>query len=168
VRRAACDPDIAQVNVFGFRDDVARTGFQAGLYRVDGSVRPAAEAIRTAIEEQACEIGTASVWRPTRSVLGAKTPRVVVAGRRIEVRLAAAEGAAARVCLLPGAHTLSSARRVLAARTAPTGTCATGVVQPRRRTTVRLVRFTGPKTVAVRLTAEANPARETTAVRPLP
>jgi hypothetical protein len=168
VRRAACDPDIAQVNVFGFRDDVARTGFQAGLYRVDGSVRPAAEAIRTAIEEQACEIGSASVWRPTRSVLGAKAPRVVVAGRRIEVRLAAAEGAAARVCLLPGAHTLSSARRVLAARTAPTGTCATGVVQPRRRTTVRLVRFTGPKTVAVRLTAEANPARETTAVRPLP
>ena len=37
VRRAACDPDVAQVNVFGFRDDALRTGFQAGLFRADGS-----------------------------------------------------------------------------------------------------------------------------------
>ena len=37
VRRAACDPDVAQVNIFGFRDDALRTGFQAGLFRVDGS-----------------------------------------------------------------------------------------------------------------------------------
>jgi hypothetical protein len=37
LRRAACDPDIAQVNVFGFRDDRLRTGFQAGLYRLDGT-----------------------------------------------------------------------------------------------------------------------------------
>ena len=45
VRRAACDQDIAQVNVFGFRDDALRTGFQAGLYRVDGSARPAAAGV---------------------------------------------------------------------------------------------------------------------------
>ena len=45
VRRAACDPDIAQVNIFGFRDDAARAGFQAGLHRVDGTARPSADAV---------------------------------------------------------------------------------------------------------------------------
>jgi hypothetical protein len=164
VRRAACDPDIAQVNVFGFRDDALRSGFQAGLYRADGTARPAAEAVRAAIEDDACTVGSPS-WRPTHSVLGAKAPRVDVVGGEIEVRLATAEGAAARVCLLRGAHTLSSARRVLAGRTSAPAACATAVVQPKRRTTMRMFRGPGPQTVAVRLTAEANPARVLTAVR---
>jgi hypothetical protein len=164
VRRAACDPDIAQVNVFGFRDDALRSGFQAGLYRADGSARPAAEAVRAAIDDGACTVGSTS-WRPTHSVLGAKAPRVEVVGGDVEVRLAAAEGAAARVCLLRGAHTLSSARRLFAGRTAAATTCATGVVQPKRRMTVRIVRSPGAQTVAVRLTAEANSARVLTVVR---
>ena len=40
VRQAACDPAVAEVNFFGFHDDGLRTGFQAGLYRADGSPRP--------------------------------------------------------------------------------------------------------------------------------
>ena len=31
VRTAACDPDVAELSFFGFRDDGLRTGFQAGL-----------------------------------------------------------------------------------------------------------------------------------------
>jgi hypothetical protein len=166
VRRAACDPDIAQVNVFGFRDDVLRTGFQAGLYRADGSPRPSADAVRAAIAESGCA-GSTVQWRPTRAVLGAKAPRVKVAGQRIEVGLAADEGATARVCLLRGAHTLSSARRMLAGRLRATGACATRVVEPRRSTTVRLVRVAGPQTVAIKLAAEANAFRATTVVRRL-
>ncbi|CAN5300890.1 hypothetical protein BH09ACT13_BH09ACT13_04450 [soil metagenome] len=42
IRRASCDSDIAEVSFFGFRDDGARSGFQAALQRLDGSSRPAA------------------------------------------------------------------------------------------------------------------------------
>jgi hypothetical protein len=163
LRRAACDADIAQVNVFGFRDDVLRTGFQAGLYRADGSERPSAVAVRTAMESDCA--GAMSRWRPTRAVVGAKAPRVRVAGGGIEVAVAAAEGASARVCLLRGSHTLASARRLLASRRAVTGACTTGVVQPRRPTTLRLRRPAGSRTLAIRLASEANPSRATTTVR---
>ena len=49
IREAACDPDVASVSFFGFRDDGLRTGFQAGLERADGSVRPAEAAVQAAI-----------------------------------------------------------------------------------------------------------------------
>ena len=42
IREAACDPDVASLSFFGFRDDGLRTGFQAGLERADGSARPSA------------------------------------------------------------------------------------------------------------------------------
>ena len=49
IREAACDPDVASVSFFGFRDDGLRTGFQAGLARADGSARPSAAAVQAAI-----------------------------------------------------------------------------------------------------------------------
>ncbi|WP_325113840.1 hypothetical protein [Gaiella sp.] len=165
VRRAACDPDIAQVNVFGFRDDRARTGFQAGLHRLDGTPRPAADAVRAAVSDGGCAGRSSRPWRPARAVLGARRPGVRVGTDDIAVELKAAEAASARVCLLPGAHTLSSAKRVLAARKPQTGTCASGRVPQNRRTTVRVGRLVGPHTLAVRLSAETNPARATTTVR---
>ena len=109
VRRATCDPDIAQVNIFGFRDDAARAGFQAGLYRLDGTPRASAGAVRDALAEQpTC---TESAWKPARAVLGAVRPRVTLAKGRLQVELTAAEGATARACLIPGSHTLATARR---------------------------------------------------------
>jgi hypothetical protein len=80
VRRAGCDPDVAQVNVFGFRDDALRTGFQAGLFRVDGTARPSADSVRDAAAEPGCATEAGKAWRPARTVLGAKRP-VVPAGR---------------------------------------------------------------------------------------
>jgi hypothetical protein len=163
VRRAACDPDVAQVNIFGFRDDAARSGFQAGLYRVDGTMRPSADAVRSALlGPTSC---TTSGWRPARAVLGARRPRVVAAGQELRVAVTAAEGAVARVCLLRGTHTLAAARRVLASRRALAGTCVRGAVQANRVATLRLGRGAGAHTLAVRLSAETNPARATTAVR---
>jgi hypothetical protein len=167
LRRAACDPDIAQVNVFGFRDDRLRTGFQAGLYRLDGTPRPAADAVRTAVSDGGCAGRAGAPWRPAGAVLGAKRPVVKVTAGSIAVELRTAEAASARLCLLPGDHTLSSAKRVLAARKIRTGTCASGPVSHNRRTTVRLRRPVGPHTLAVRLSAETNPARATTTVRPV-
>ena len=129
-RRAACDPDIDQVNVFGFRDDASRAGFQAGLYRVDGTARPSAEAVRAALAEPtAC---MESTWTPLRTVVGARRPRVVVAHDSIGVEVTAAEGATARACVLRGSHTLASVRRGLASRAAAGGLCVTAAVQANR------------------------------------
>lgn len=167
LRRAACDPDIAQVNVFGFRDDVLRTGFQAALYRADGTARSAAFAVQSAIENGACSTGILP-WNPLRAVLGARRPRLRVLDDRIEVAVRAAEGASARVCLIPGTHTLSTARRVLAARSARAGTCTGGTVHPNRATTLTISRLAGRQTLAVRLAAETNTARYSTVVQVVP
>jgi len=166
VRRAACDPDVAQVNVFGFRDDALRTGFQAGLFRADGSPRPAADAVRGAVAEPGCATGAGATWRPSKTVLGAKPPVVKISPTAVTVDVTAVEAASARVCLLPGSHTLSSARRMLAGRAEPVG-CTTAAVTQNRWASVRLPRLTGRVTVAVRLAAETNPARSTTVVRPV-
>ena len=166
VRLAACDPDVAQVNVFGFRDDALRTGFQAGLFRLDGTARPSADAVRAAVAEPGCATVAGKAWRPSRSVLGARRPVVRVTPTAIEVDVSPIEAASARICLLTGAHTVSSATRLLAARRVPTG-CTTRSVVQNRRTSVRLARDAGPVTVAVRLAAETNPARSVTVVRPI-
>jgi hypothetical protein len=165
VQRAACDPDVAQVNVFGFRDDALRTGFQAGLLRVDGSARPAADAVRAAIAGPGCAAAGVA-WRPARAVLGAGRPLVTLGRDAVSVAVTAVEAASARVCLLPGAQGVSSARRALAARS-PAAACATTVVTQDRWATVRLPRPAGRSTVAVRLAAETNPARSTVVVRPV-
>lgn len=162
VRAAECDADIAAVNLFGFRDDGLRTGFQAGLVRADGATRPALAAVRDAIAAPGCVSPVR--WRPLRSVLGAAQPVLRIGSRGVAVGVTAAEGAVARACVLAGAHTLSSARRVLASATA-VDRCASGRVDANRRTTLRLRRVAGPQTVAVRLSAEANPARSNTVVR---
>ena len=166
VRRAACDPDVAQVNVFGFRDDALRTGFQAGLFRVDGTARPSADAVRDAAAERGCATGGGKAWRPAKTVLGAKRPVVEVTRTAVKVDVTAIEAASARICILVGAHTLSSATRVLAARSRPVG-CTTTSVTQNRWASVRLPRKAGPLTVAVRLAAETNPARTMTVVRPI-
>jgi hypothetical protein len=166
VRRAACDPDVAQVNIFGFRDDVLRTGFQAGLFRADGSARPSAGAVRAAVAEPGCATESGAAWRPSKTVLGAKSPVVKVTPTAIRIDVTALEAASARVCLLAGSHTLSSARRMLAGRAAP-GACTTAAVSQNRWASVHLPRLAGRVTVAVRFAAETNPARATTMVRPV-
>jgi len=99
VRRAACDPDVAEISFFGFRDDGLRTGFQAGLQRVDGSARPAAEAVRAAIAETAGGCPGALVsWRPHAAVLGARMA-VLPAPSTIAARIGAGEDARGALCI---------------------------------------------------------------------
>jgi Flp pilus assembly protein CpaB len=90
-----------------------------------------------------------------------------VSPRGVAVELTAAEAASARICVLRGAHTLSSARRVMAGRSPGNATCATAAVAQNRRSRVLLARPVGSLTLAVRLVAETNPARSTTVVRRL-
>ena len=151
------------MNIFGFRDDALRTGFQAGLERVDGTPRPSLAAVRDAIAASACATGGGTHWRPTRSVLGASAPSVRLGRRSIAISVTAGEGASARACLLGGAHTLSSVRRALSSVRAVA--CASGRVDANRSTTLLLGRSSGRQTLAVRLSADANPGRSTTVIR---
>ncbi len=73
VGQSLCDPDIAEVNFFGFFDDRLRTGFQAALNRVDGTPRPASEVVRSAIVAGAC-VGTPVAWQPASEVVGTTKP----------------------------------------------------------------------------------------------
>jgi hypothetical protein len=99
VRHAACDPDVAEVSFFGFRDDGLRTGFQAALYRADGSARPSAEAVRLAIAETAAGCGGAlTTWLPAEQVVGAKVD-VGARSSQVLTRVVAGEDARAKVCV---------------------------------------------------------------------
>jgi len=153
VREAACDPDVASLSFFGFRDDGLRTGFQAGLERADGSARLSEASVQAAIPE-GCT-GAQRTWSPGLDVLGA---RVAIGGRHADVtaRVAAGEDARARVCV-----------RAAALYTTPTR-CRAVSVQGLRSLNVDVrapANTTGPVEVAVQFAAEANPARRTLVLR---
>jgi hypothetical protein len=101
VRRASCDPDVAQLSFFGFRDDGLRTGFQAALQRADGSSRPAVEAVRQAIADvEANGCGTAQeAWQPRAEVVDPEVALNGTDGASLALRVRAGEDANARICL---------------------------------------------------------------------
>jgi hypothetical protein len=153
VREAACDPDIASLSFFGFRDDGLRTGFQAGLERADGITRPSAASVMSAIPE-ACT-GPVRTWAPGLEVLGAK---VAVGGKRADVtaRIAAGEDARAKVCVRAATSDVGPAR------------CRAVLVQGLRALNVEVrppAGTSGPVEVAVRFAAESNRARRTLVLR---
>ncbi|HEX5029292.1 MAG TPA: hypothetical protein VFV56_10820 [Gaiellaceae bacterium] len=155
IREAACDPDIASLSFFGFRDDGLRTGFQAGLERADGTERAAALAVQTAIPEGCAELVRA--WTPGASVLGTK---VAVGGRGVTVlaRLAAGEDARAKVCVSPASSWLVGT----------SGRCRSVGVQGLRTQSVDVRApkgTTGLVQVSVQFAAESNRARRTFVVR---
>jgi hypothetical protein len=158
VRAGACDPDIAEVSFFGFRDDGRRTGFQAGLQRVDGSARAASAVVAAAIADEAegCA-GKIVRWRPGADVVGA---RVDVGARsaRVVTRIAAGEDARAKVCVRPRAA-VGSAMRVR---------CRAVTVRGLRPVNLA-VEISVPEAkrveVAVEIAAEANRSRKTRVVK---
>jgi hypothetical protein len=149
VRRATCDPDIAEVSLFGFRDDGLRTGFQAGVQRVDGSSRPSAEALRAAIVETAggCT-GRLVSWEPQTDVLGARID-VAPAAAAVTARIGAGEDARGAVCV-----------RSVARRSAAPPTCRRVAVRGLRPLTLALSAPAARVEVAVELTALANAKRK--------
>jgi hypothetical protein len=169
IRRAACDPDIAEVSFFGFRDDGSRTGFQSALQRADGSARPSAEAVRTAIAETAggCA-GEMYEWQPGAEVVGAQVAVGAVASQ-VTARVSAGEDARALVCVraLEGRLTggAGGPARTLQSRDA---LCRAARLIGLRPATVAVPAPVGVRDrleVAVELAAEANRARRTVVVR---
>ena len=167
VRTAACDPTIAEVNIFGFYDDAPRdTGFQAALNLVDGTPRASAATVQSAIADSAGGCNGAPVsWHPAKRVIGATAPVWEIRNRRT-VRFAAGadEGADVVACLLPGSLGGLAAATAMAARTARSPGCRAARALPLRPGVFTLTRSLPfrPVTVAVRMVAEGSAKRVST------
>jgi len=166
VRRVSCDPDVAELNFFGFYDDATRgSGFQAALHRVDGTPRPAAAAVASAIARtQSRPCARPWLWTPSTKVSGAgmSTPKLQRSGA-VKTLVGAKEGARAVVCLVPAdsrsKRLVASVRSLLARALAP---CWKGRLTPRFRVAVKLdvpVQARGRVAVAAVISAQANPSR---------
>jgi len=178
VRLAVCDPTVAQLNFFGFYDDGLRTGFQAGLYRANGTPRPSADTVRAAIAEtaQGCP-GAAVTWAPARGVVGARAMGLPVAGLfgpmlawtplSIPVSATASEGSTVKVFLTRLASQSLAGIRIPLARTAveTVATAPAVVLHPPgtglARIDLRAGLPAGRYAIVIRFTAEANPDRVT-------
>jgi hypothetical protein len=73
VRFVVCDPDVAQVNFFGYYDERDRGGWQSALRRLDGTERPAHSRVTAAIAATGgvCS-GPMRSWQPRLEPLGAR------------------------------------------------------------------------------------------------
>ena len=159
IRQAACDPDIAEVSFFGFRDDGLRTGFQAALQRADGSARPAAAAVRAAIAEtRAGCAGSELLWQPGAEVVGAEVA-VGAFAAEVTARIAVGEDARARVCVRSFHEALGSLARPR---------CRVATIRGLRPSNVAVPTPAGAGShveVAVELLAESNRTRRTLVVK---
>jgi hypothetical protein len=176
VRRAACDPDIAQVNFFGLDDDAERnTGWQAALHWADGTPKLAVQAIRDAMweaEQRGCA-GTPPAWSPVAGVAGAWAgkPERTRTGE-LRVSISAQEGATATACVLyasAGAAPETLERAMQTRRARAVGCVTRTIAKPQRRLRITLPRVagTGRAHVGVRFAAEANAGRRSVLVVPL-
>ncbi len=166
VRDVACDPHVAELNFFGFYDNIERNGFQSALHRVDGTPRASAAAVQSAITdtEPGCTAPTRA-WYPAKRVIGAEMPNWRIEGRRmIQVAASAAEGADAVACLLPGGLGGIAATTEMVRRTAKSPGCLGGKIVPGRPATFVFRREgrLAPVTVALRLVAETSSLRSRT------
>ena len=166
VRRISCDPDVAELNFFGFYDDASRgAGFQAALHRVDGTARPAALAVAGAIaKSKSRPCARPATWAPATRVSGAgmSSPRLQRSGA-IRTLVGAKESARALVCLVPGD---SASKRLVASASSLLARaltrCWRGTLTPRFRRSVKLevpLALRGRVAVAAVVAAQANPTR---------
>jgi hypothetical protein len=85
VRTARCDPSIATLNFFHLVDERDRTRLQTGLMRADFSRRASFATVKAAIGERVCT-GRGVDWKHTESVVGARADfgTVIGAGGRLD------------------------------------------------------------------------------------
>jgi hypothetical protein len=163
VRLVACDADVMQLNFFGFHDERAREGWQAGTHWADGTPRAAADAVKTAIG-QGCTGGTHS-WRPATGVVGAALESAD-AGKSHAPKKAvwalnptAAEQFTYAAGVFPAGTTAAQAAAKLAGAPQARGAGKAGF---KPRVELRGALAEGRYVLAVRLAAWANASRVTT------
>lgn len=87
VRLSACDPQVEALHFFHWIDELDRSGFQSGAFRADGTRRPAFDAVAQAVADTnggtRCA-GSATVWKHTTSVVGAKATFTRLRARVVE------------------------------------------------------------------------------------
>lgn len=170
IRRSACEPDVDEVSFFGFRDDGLRTGFQAALQRADGTLRPAADAVRAAIADTAAGCSEAPrTWAPVEDVVGAEADLRVDSLGRATALLTAGEEARATACI-SGLAVRGIGGAALRPLRAAGPSCLTAAVGPGSLS----LAFPVPAGVDVRgevtfeLAAVSNLSRKTLVVRDIP
>ena len=166
VRHVVCDPDVAQLNFFGYWDERDRGGWQSALRRADGTPRPADAAVAAGIEATGgrCK-GRLRTWRPLLRPDGASVTFAPV--RRVQARgvrsFSFVASAGEDVTVKAGLVSL----RVPSGRIPPL-LAPVGSVNAYRlpRQTHRVRARAGRYALAVLLVAKANPARRALFVGP--
>jgi hypothetical protein len=168
VRTARCDPSIATLNFFHFVDESDRTRLQTGLLRADFSRRAAFKAVRAAIGERVCR-GRQVEWRHTESVVGARGDfgAVLGTGGRLDWGLLVSAREGAR--FTGGIFRIDSAlldgtlieRSLASGSPIPRVAAVSGSVRVAKAIPLLMPTGLPPGRylIAVRLTAEMNPAR---------
>ena len=73
VRSAECDSSVKDLFFLPFVDETSLSGFQSGLLRADGTERPSYTSVTRAISATGGRcLGHRVMWKPNRTVLGAK------------------------------------------------------------------------------------------------
>ena len=173
VRLVSCDPTVDSLNFFHLIDEPDLDRWQSGLLRMDGSKRPAYDAVKTAIETTGGRcLGKLVSWRHTNTVVGAKvrflagnrtTPASVTSWRAL-ARVAEEATFRAGLFRIAG-HSVSKkaiAGALAAGRIRGASLSATGRVKSNLARYIRLpARRVAPGTYvyAVRLAAAMSPIR---------
>lgn len=158
VRSVACDPDVAQLNFFGFYDERNRAGWQSALRRADGSERQANGAVAAAIAA-GCQ-GPVRSWTPLTRPDGATVefgalPKAA-RGKPVVVRYTptAAEDVTVQAGFVPASTPLARIPALLS---------DAGAVEANRRPPRKVAASAGPgQVLAVVLAAVTNPSRVAT------
>jgi hypothetical protein len=160
VRYVVCDPDVAQVNFFGYYDERDRGGWQSALRRLDGTARPSHAAVTAAIEATGgtCQ-GPLRAWQPQRRPLGVAVS--FLPGKRVhakthnllEVRVRVNEDVAMKAGLVPAGTPVSLIPDLLG------GNRATLAYTKEPKSFVAVPQSTGRVVLAVLLAAKMNPTR---------
>jgi hypothetical protein len=156
VRFVACDPDVAQLNFFGYYDERNRAGWQSALRRVDGSERPANAAVASAIAS-GCTTGFRT-WTPLTKPEGASVefspvaPKAKGAKATLRYTPTAAEDVTVRAGFVPASTPKAQIPRLLA---------DAGHLDANRRPprSARVTVSATPQVLAVVLAAAMNPRR---------
>jgi hypothetical protein len=110
-RFRACDPDVVELKAAVSEELIRRA---AGLHRLDGSARPAADVVTAAIAEGAAvRGGPQPLWGPQLNVVGARVALATREPTAITVKVGAGEDARALVCIRALEGTGRSCRRAV-------------------------------------------------------
>jgi hypothetical protein len=160
VRHVVCDPDVAQVNFFGYYDERDRGGWQSALRRLDGTERASHAAVTAAIAATGgtCN-GFLRWWQPQRRPLGAAvsflpTKRVQAKTHNLfEFRVRVTEDVSMKAGLVPAGTPASLIPDLLG------GNRATLAYTKEPKSFVVVPQRAGRVVLAVLLTAKMNPTR---------